>query len=407
MSTTFTAAPADQHWICCQIGAREHYSVPRALQRRGVLDELITDVWATPSSWISLGNRGIRNRFHDGLRASEVRAANLRSILFELGSRARRRNGWEVITQRNEWFQKFAISQLRRRADRNRPVTVFAYSYAARLIFEFAREQGWRTVLGQIDPGPLEERTVSRSPSVAAIDAVDLRPAPPTYWDQWRSEVELANYVIVNSDWSQNMLVADGVAPEKIRIIPLAFEKPEAAIGFKRSYPERFTAQRPLRVLFLGQVNPRKGVGALFDAIRRLNELSIEFWIVGPIQVPVPADLRKDNRVKWFQNVPRDRVAQYYRDADVFIFPTLSDGFGLTQLEAQSWKLPVVASSNCGSVVRDGSTGFVLQDVSGPTIADVLLRLHRSPDTLQRMSSLTEVSDEFSLNSLASSLVNL
>ena len=407
MSTTFTSTPAAHRWICCQIGAREHYSVPRALQRSGVLDELITDVWATPDSWISLGNPGIRNRFHAGLITSEVRAANLRSIFFELKSRARRRNGWEVITQRNEWFQKFAISQLRRRARPRVPVTVFAYSYAARLIFNFARERGWRTVLGQIDPGPLEQRIVSHSPSVAGMGTVDLRPSPQTYWDQWRSEVELADYVIVNSDWSRNMLVADGVAPEKIRIIPLAFERPEAAIGFKRSYPERFTAKRPLRVLFLGQVNPRKGVGALFDAIRRVSEPSIEFWMVGPIQVTIPSDLRKDNRVKWFQNVPRDRVAQYYREADVFIFPTLSDGFGLTQLEAQSWKLPVVASRHCASVVRDGSTGVVLQDVSGPSIADALVRLHGSPDTLQRMSSLTEVSDEFSLNSLASSLVNL
>jgi glycosyltransferase involved in cell wall biosynthesis len=407
MSATFTNAQTDHRWICCQIGAREHYSVARALQRRGVLDQLITDVWATPDSWFSLGNSGIRNRFHAGLNRSEVRAANLRSILFELKSRARKRNGWQKITQRNEWFQNFAISQLRRRPDPGVPVTVFAYSYAARLIFQFARERGWRTVLGQIDPGPLEERIVSSSPSVAAMGTVDLRPAPPGYWDQWRSEVELADHVVVNSDWSQDALISDGVAPDKVRIIPLAFEQPEEAIGFKRSYPEKFTSERPLRVLFLGQVNPRKGIGALFDAIRTLEEPSLEFWIVGPIQVTIPSDLKTDKRVKWFENVPRDRVAQYYRDADVFIFPTLSDGFGLTQLEAQSWKLPVVASRYCGSVVSDGSTGLVLPDVSGPAIANALLRLHSSPDTLQRMSTLTEVSDEFSLNSLASSLVNL
>ena len=39
--------------------------------------------------------------------------------------------------------------------------TVFAYSYAAEGIFKFARERGWRTVLGQIDPGPAEERIVA------------------------------------------------------------------------------------------------------------------------------------------------------------------------------------------------------------------------------------------------------
>ena len=37
-------------WICCQLGAREHYAIPRALSRLGTLDWLITDAWVPPSS---------------------------------------------------------------------------------------------------------------------------------------------------------------------------------------------------------------------------------------------------------------------------------------------------------------------------------------------------------------------
>jgi glycosyltransferase involved in cell wall biosynthesis len=44
----------------------------------------------------------------------------------------------------------------------------------------------------------------------------------------------------------------------------------------------------------------------------------------------------------------------FYERADLFLFPTLSDGFGLTNLEAQAWSLPIVASRFCGEVVRDG-----------------------------------------------------
>ena len=71
---------------------------------------------------------------------------------------------------------------------------------------------------------------------------------------------------------------------------------------------------------------------------------------------------------------PRVTVESYYCDADVFILPTLSDGFGLTQLEAQAWKLPVIASRYCGDVVRDGFNGVVLEEVSARAIADVLVR---------------------------------
>lgn len=408
MSTIVNTNQSNHRWICCQIGAREHYSIPRALLRRGVLDELITDVWATPGSLISLGNRSLRNRFHDSLTNSKVHAANVRSIVFELRSRTRSRDdGWKTITERNDWFQRFAVSQLRRRTDLREPVTVFAYSYAARLIFQYARQRGWRTILGQIDPGPVGERFARHSPSSEDSSAADFRPAPSDYWDQWRSEVELADCIVVNSHWSQDALIADRIPSKKIRVVPLAFEKPKEAIGFERSYPDSFTSERPLRVLYLGQVNPLKGMSALFDAIRMLKDKSIEFWFVGPIQLTIPSDLKDDNHVKWFQSVPRDRVGEYYRDADVFVFPTLSDGFGLTQLEAQSWKLPLIASRNCAQVVKDGVTGLMLENVSGPAIAEALLSVHRSPEMLQRMSVHSDVADEFSLNRLASSLVDL
>ena len=124
--------------------------------------------------------------------------------------------------------------------------------------------------------------------------------------------------------------------------------------ALSRAATHAFTHQRPLRVLFLGQINVRKGALPLFDAVKRLSGEPVEFWFVGPLQVDIPHELR--NRIKWFGIAARHDVSRYYRDADVFIMPTFSDGFGLTQLEAQSWKLPVIASRNCGDVVTDGST---------------------------------------------------
>ena len=108
--------------------------------------------------------------------------------------------------------------------------------------------------------------------------------------------------------------------------------------------------------------------------------------------------------VRWFGVAPRISVETYYRDADVFIFPTLSDGFGLTQLEAQAWKLPVIASRYCGEVVRDGFNGAVLEEVSGGSIAQVIRGFLRSPEKLSAMSVRSGVDERFSLGMLASSL---
>jgi glycosyltransferase involved in cell wall biosynthesis len=365
-------------WICCQLGAREHYAVPRALQLGGLLGEFITDLWT----------KRFTGRFHPALASAQVTAPNLAALAFELRAYVTGANGWKLIRRRNEWFQQHAVHKLHKQPT-NGPRTVFAYSYAAEQIFKHARERGWRTVLGQIDAGPAEDRIIA------------WKPAPAEYWNQWRNECALADRIVVNSAWSRDALLGEGVPPEKIRVLPLAYETAAEAKSFQRSYPTAFTSARPLRVLFLGQINLRKGVAQLVDAVNLLAGEPVEFWFVGPAQVNLPAG------VKWFGVVPRVEVDKYYKDADVFIFPTLSDGFGLTQLEAQSWKLPVIASRQCGEVVRDGVNGVVLNEVSGEAIARVLLEFLRTPDLLSAMSANSGVGDRFSLTSLAWSLRNL
>jgi glycosyltransferase involved in cell wall biosynthesis len=378
-------------WTCCQLGAREHYAVPRALQLNGLLSEFITDVWIRRAG-----------RFHPDLAAAQVTAPNVAALTFELKAYATRATGWKLITERNDWFQRRAVDQLKL-LPANGTHTLFAYSYAAEQIFAFARERGWRTVLGQIDPGPAEERMLA---DLHKGGQNGWKPAPPAYWSQWRSECSLADEIIVNSAWSKDALLSEGIAPEKIRVIPLAYEPSAESGSFQRHYPDAFTHERPLRVLFLGQINLRKGVGHLFDAVKLLEREAIEFWFVGPRQIEIPAELKDNPRVRWFGVVPRSHVDSYYKLADVFMFPTLSDGFGLTQLEAQSWKLPVIASRQCGEVVNDGVNGKLLDNVSPQMIADLLHDFLKSPKSLEALSAQSGIDPRFSLEALASSLTD-
>ncbi|HEX6044887.1 MAG TPA: glycosyltransferase family 4 protein [Pyrinomonadaceae bacterium] len=384
---------SDPSWVCCQLGAREHYAVPRALQRSNLLHELITDLWIRPGSVLRSLRSSLAGRFHPSLSSANVTGMNLGALGFELGANVRRMTDWTLITRRNDWFQRSVVNELSAHPTN---LTVFAYSYAAEGIFKVARERGWRTVLGQIDPGPAEERIVAK---LSSSHGNGWRPAPAEYWKRWRNECDLADRIVVNSTWSREALLSEGMAAEKIHVVPVAFESPSQS--FNRTYPAAFSSERPMRVLFLGQINLRKGATQLFDAIKRLSGEPIEFWFVGSAQVDLPKE------AKWFGVAPRNGVSRYYRDADVFILPTHSDGFGLTQLEAQSWKLPVVASRFCGDVVRDGHNGLLLDEVSGDAIAATLRELLRSPESLHAMSKNSHVDERFSLTSLAASLSNL
>ena len=393
-------------WICCQLGAREHYAVPRALLSSGLLGEFITDLWIRPGTLLHSWKKRLTGRFHPGLIGARVKAPNAAALTFEFRASLARENGWKLIGRRNQWFQQHAVAELSRTST-NGNHTVFAYSYAAEEIFKFAKDRGWQTVLGQIDPGPAEERIVASLDQTSSIKHKHWEPAPADYWKSWRHECAFADRIVVNSEWSRNALLEEGVRAEKICVIPVAYESSTDIGSLQRLYPRTFSPERPMRVLFLGQINLRKGVAQLLEAVELLTGENVEFWFVGPTQIDVPQSLRLHPQVRWFGVAPRGEVSSYYRDADVFIFPTLSDGFGLTQLEAQSWKLPVVASRFCGDVVRDEFNGVILEEVSGRAIADALLRLLRSPEKLSAMSVRSAVEDRFSLKMLGESLKRL
>ena len=121
--------------------------------------------------------------------------------------------------------------------------------------------------------------------------------------------------------------------------------------------------------------------------LRLLRGEPIEFWFVGPIQISIPADLRDDPKVHWIGSVPHEGTARFYRDADIFLFPTFSDGFGLTQLEAQAWKLPLIATKFCGDVVEDGINGWLLPDITADRDCRDAATVLRGGDVLAEVCS--------------------
>jgi glycosyltransferase involved in cell wall biosynthesis len=375
-------------WVCCQIGARENYSIPRALQSLGRTAYVVTD-FQLPLPALAkplLPFRMIVQRHASGIPRNQIRAANVEALTFRVKQRIAGERGWRRTHARNLWFEQFAAREIWKIAEcRKKDVEqgiLFAYSYAALGCLRAARAHGWRTVVGQLDPGPFEEaivaREVERRPELRGA----WSPAPPDHWEKWREEMKLADAIIVNSDWSREGLIQSGVPLKKLVHIPLAYEPSESAKSFARGVQLQFTHARPLRILFLGQINLRKGIGAIFEAARLLAAAPVEFVMVGPVRIAVPDDLQNDPRFKWVGPVPNAAALSYFRDADVFLFPTLSDGFGLTQLEAFSWGLPMIVSRHCGAVVENGRNGVILEEVSGLAIADALRALRERPQTL-------------------------
>lgn len=402
-------------WITCQLGAREHYAIPRALHQTHQLRTLITDAWVTPNSALKnlpgKTSRALAERFHSDLSTASITAFTPALIRYELQQRLSRTTGWSSILNRNRWFQHQALKVLRRIPSNSYPnqhPILFSYSYTALNLFRYAKQQGWKTILGQIDPGPQEEQLVAQLQAQYGKKYNSTwTPAPKAYWQTWHQECELADQIIVNSTWSYDALTQAGILGRKITILPLAYHPPTAAQSFTRQYPETFNHQRPLRVLFLGQIILRKGIIALLEAVEQLQHQPVEFWLVGSSELHLTERLSQLPNVKLFGAVPRSQVQQYYQQADVFLFPTHSDGFGLTQLEAQAWHLPIIASQHCGAVVNHQQNGLILPQASGNAIKAALLQCVQHPHQLWQWSQQATPMQPYSLNSLAKSLQQL
>jgi len=358
-------------WCCIQAGHREKYGIPRALERVGALDCLVTDLWAPPDSLVSRLARGrvarrIRDRFSPDLPREKVMAFSTRAFGWELRAGGRGLRGDARTGAHTAWWSAVATHALPRAL---RPTTgfVFGYCYEAAEPFQAAVALGLTPVLGQIDPGPAEDRKVTAIVGRWPQYRTPFKPGSAAYYAAWRHECQLARHVLVNSEWSRRALVEEGIPAGKIVTCPLVYDPPVEAAGWTRSYPERFSADRPLRVLFLGQCILRKGIAETIAAARSLCA-----------------------RIRHVPRVSRADCQAFYQAADVFLFPTHSDGFGLTQLEAQAWKLPIVASRFCAEVVRGGATGLLLDEVSERDIGAAVGYLLDHPSELSAMSARVE-----------------
>jgi glycosyltransferase involved in cell wall biosynthesis len=383
-----------KHWTVIHKNCREHYATPRILHRLGLLDRMITEVWWPPAQRARFPfAKALCTRWHSDLEAAVVVSLNRRWLPHKVLAKFRRRPVWEMLEAEDELFQRLVANRLSPHLKRGPEGICFAYSYTALEPFRAAKAAGWKTVLGQIDPGPAEWDVVdAASAPWRGWEEQGARPSA-SYWRKWRQETELADLIIANSVWSATLLERQGIPASKLRVVPLLYEPAVEGPGPK-GVPEQFTSARPLRVLFLGSLCLRKGVPALLEAIRILGEAPIQLRLVGPQAMRLPdwvEPLLAAGKVLIEPPAKGPEVVAAYDWADVFSLPTHSDGFAITQLEAQARRLPVIASRHCAAVVRDGENGRLLAEVSPEAIAECLREILAEPAALRAWSAASEV----------------
>lgn len=150
-------------------------------------------------------------------------------------------------------------------------------------------------------------------------------------------------------------------------------------------------------ILFLGRLVPYKGVQFLLNAAPLvLREFpNAKFLIGGAMRhdvldvVAITRKLKIEDSVVFTGFVPDEFVPQLYACCDVFCYPSLWEGFGLTPGEAQASGKPVVAFKTCAipEVVADGRTGLLVEPKNHTRIADAIISLLKDEKLRRKMGS--------------------
>jgi glycosyltransferase involved in cell wall biosynthesis len=186
-----------------------------------------------------------------------------------------------------------------------------------------------------------------------------------------RQEWNLADVIIANSSFTKQSYASAGLDVSKVRVIPLGAPAVNEC-GLAGGSDDN----KPLKVLWAGTFSIRKGAHYLMRAWRSLapNEKDAGLQIVG--SVAVPQRLLKNLPSSVVVSPPMGRVPLFelYRAADVLVFPTLCDGFGMVVTEAFSQGLPVITTSRAGAadLVRSGENGIVIPAADADAIAGAL-----------------------------------
>jgi glycosyltransferase involved in cell wall biosynthesis len=154
-----------------------------------------------------------------------------------------------------------------------------------------------------------------------------------------------ADLLLVNSDFVKKTFVEQGYPANKVRVAYLGVR--EDFFDLKRNY----RIDGPVRILFTGNFDIRKGVRILLEAIRqcRRSGLDIRLELMGNLGNGAPCLQPGDGA--FFSHTPfapLEQVVSAFARADLFVFPTFAEGSSRSGMEAAATGLPIITTENCG-----------------------------------------------------------
>lgn len=190
-------------------------------------------------------------------------------------------------------------------------------------------------------------------------------------------ELALANKIYVASTFTKKTLISYPGKLADIEVIPYGFPP----VNTNRQYIN--FANRKIKVLFVGGLSQRKGLSYLFEAVNGL-EKNIELTVVGKVGNQCEALNNALKQINYIPSLTHDQILKLMSEHDLFVFPSLFEGFGLVITEAMSQGTPVITTDRtCGpDIITHGKDGWIVEAGTSTPIRELLKTFIVHPEML-------------------------
>lgn len=382
-----TAPPVLPKAVVTHAGRRDSYQLALALDEGHLLESLITDFYWNPAVYSALKtvlpHRGVPERICPGLDSRRVHLAP-KAVLADVAMKLIRGKDWHG-------YKDAALGGAARRQAIQTNSALFSYSYYAHSAFRRADAELEYRFLFQLHPHPQSVRAIlaeemERTPIARASLLMEAEMSlPQKAFARMAEEAQLANGWVAASRYTAQTLAANGVPEGKIHVVPYGVSLTQFP---PRSRPP--AKDEPFTVIYVGSLIQRKGLSYLLDAVRALKQNGTEVRLVLRGRGGVDRELLKHYSDISFDlklGVPLPELVRDLHRSDVFVLPSLTEGFAQVILEAMACGLPVITTANtCApDVMTDGVHGFILPIRDSGAITEKLVWGIENRDALAEM----------------------
>ena len=181
------------------------------------------------------------------------------------------------------------------------------------------------------------------------------------FWNGILKDIDQSDHILVNSDFVKDSFIHQGWKEDLVHVVYTGIDD-----NFLKIVPDRdyyVDTLKPLRLMFAGDLGPRKGGEYLIRALKNIKDLPWQLEIIGTIDADIKArfsEFLTDKRVLISGYLNRIELAKHMSHADVFIFPSLAEGSARVVFMALASGCFVITTPNSGSIVQDGIHGLLV-----------------------------------------------